>query len=136
MIHPSVGRVVWYHPGQGDPGPDPQGQPLAAIVTHVWSDTCVNLAVFDTNGIPYNRTSVYLHQGDVAVSGRPYAEWMPYQKKVAKGEIEPTLHEQPRPLICDVFNDALELRDPSIATKTPEPAEPTQQPFVSSAAAT
>lgn len=36
---PSVGRIVHYW----EPGRD---APLAAIITRVWNDTCVNLEVF------------------------------------------------------------------------------------------
>lgn len=44
---PSVGRIVHFEP---DPTMYPQrlsdkGQPHAAVITHVWSDTCVNLCV-------------------------------------------------------------------------------------------
>jgi hypothetical protein len=78
MIKPSIGRVVWYHPA----GPIvPAGaQPLAALVTYVHSDTCVNLAVFDSNGVASSQTSVFLDQGDGgAVPDSGYCEWMPYQ---------------------------------------------------------
>lgn len=81
MIQPTIGRVVWYHPESSTE----QQQPYAAIVAHVWSDTCVNLAVFDSNGVATNKTSVFLYQGDGAE--RPsssYAEWMPYQIGQAK----------------------------------------------------
>lgn len=77
MIEPTVGRVVWFHPEIGNRD---CGATLAAIVCHVWSITCVNLAVFDSNGAPYNRTSVFLWQGDSERPSSQYAEWMPYQK--------------------------------------------------------
>ncbi len=76
MIQPTIGRVVWYHPANGAPDSD---KTLAAIVCHVWSDTCVNLAVFDANGIIFNQTSVFLFQGDSDRPSSCYAEWMPYQ---------------------------------------------------------
>ena len=60
MIKPTIGRVVWYHA----PGTTSTVRPQAAIVAHVWSDTCVNLAVFDVNGAASNATSVFLYQGD------------------------------------------------------------------------
>jgi len=80
MIKPTVGRIVWYHP------PVPHMQPLAAIVAHVWSDTCVNLAIFDANGKPMSEppTSVLLVQEDGEVpSGGHYCTWMPYQRAQA-----------------------------------------------------
>ena len=84
MIKPTVGRVVWYHPG---PQEDHHGETLAAHIAHVWSDTCVNLMVIDPNGNPFNRTSVFLYQGDTDRPSSQYAEWMPYQKgQAAKTE--------------------------------------------------
>lgn len=50
MQKPSIGRIVHYLAGEG--------QPLAAIITHVWNDACVNLTVFGPNGDTYGRTSV------------------------------------------------------------------------------
>lgn len=87
MIKPTVGRVVWYHPCETDPGPNPSDQPLCALVAHVWSDTCVNLAIFDANGSTYSKTSVLLLQDEMERPGANYAEWMPYQKgQAAKAE--------------------------------------------------
>lgn len=53
---PSVGRVVHYYDEVGI-------GPHAATIAHVWSDTCVNLGVLDSNGEPYSRTSVNLGEG-------------------------------------------------------------------------
>lgn len=80
MIKPTIGRVVLYWP------PIPEGgtqrdQPLPALVSYVWSDTCINIGGFDGNGIPFHATSVYLLPSDSEL--RPssqFAEWMPYQK--------------------------------------------------------
>jgi hypothetical protein len=85
MIQPTIGRVVWYHPSTGDPdlakfSQAHEGKPFAAIVAHVWSDTCVNLCVIDPNGQTLGRTSVFLWQGDTDRPSNTYAEWMPYQK--------------------------------------------------------
>ena len=77
MIKPTIGRVVWYHPNR------PHKQPLAALVTHVWSDTCINLVVFDENGVGGGKTSVLLVQEGNPVPTWDYCEWMPYQKTQA-----------------------------------------------------
>ena len=78
MISPTIGRVVLYHP-PFVPDSGTNEVTHAAIVTHVWSDTCVNLAIFDSNGLPYSATSVFLYQGDIDRPSSSYAEWMPYQ---------------------------------------------------------
>jgi len=87
-ITPTVGRVVWFTPSANDNIARNGDRPLAAIVANVWSDSCVNLAVFDANGISHSRTSVYLLQGgDDVPAGSGYCEWMPYQKgQAAKTE--------------------------------------------------
>lgn len=87
MIKPTVGRVVWFYPL----GSKPTDQPLAAIVAHVWSDTCVNLAIFNANGVPMEKppTSVFLVQEGAEVpSGGFYCAWMPYQIGQAKKHAE------------------------------------------------
>ena len=54
---PTVGRVVYFHNGQTI-----DTQPMAAIITHVWSDTMVNLAIFTPNGETRGETSVIYGQ--------------------------------------------------------------------------
>lgn len=83
-IVPTIGRIVWYRAYESDDFAGAAesrtgGQACAAIVTHVWSDTCVNLAVFDANGGTHSRTSVLLVQPGSDVPGSGYCEWMPYQ---------------------------------------------------------
>lgn len=87
MIKPTVGRVVWYVPGNWDKE-IMQVQVCAAIITYVWSDTKVNLAVFDGNGVTYGRHDVLLIQeGDERPKDGRFCEWMPYQKgQAAKTE--------------------------------------------------
>lgn len=86
MIQPTIGRVVWFFPSGHQHG----HQPHAALIAHVWSDTCVNLAIFNANGQPYADppTSVLLVQdGNEVPSGGNYCTWMPYQKgQAAKAE--------------------------------------------------
>ena len=60
MSRTTVGRIVHYIPLSGERG-FTHSQPFAALITHVWNDTCVNLAVFNEVGQPlYAKTSVYL----------------------------------------------------------------------------
>lgn len=89
MIVPTVGRVVWFTPETEFSGAyHDQTQSLAAIVTYVWNERMVNLAVFDQNGVAHSRTSVELIQDDGSKPvGGHYCEWMPYQKgQAAKTE--------------------------------------------------
>jgi hypothetical protein len=83
VIKPTVGRVVWFW-DSALTAEDPAGEPLAAIIARVWSDTCVNLAVFDSNGTPTCRSSVTLYQDEGERPGGSHASWMPYQVGQAK----------------------------------------------------
>jgi hypothetical protein len=83
MIKPTVGRIVWFTPSKDDMlkrAFSSHSPPFAAIVTYAWSDTCVNLAVFDPNGSSHGYTSVYLVQDDIPKPESNHCEWMPYQK--------------------------------------------------------
>lgn len=80
MIKPTIGRVLWFYDENHVDG----DQPKTALVCHVWSDTCVNLATFDANGIAGSRTSVLLYQGEGQRPSAMFAEWMPYQVGQAK----------------------------------------------------
>lgn len=53
-MKPTIGRVVLFHPIEG--------QTHAAVIAFVHSNTLVNLAAFDQNGVAYGRTSVTLIQ--------------------------------------------------------------------------
>lgn len=82
MITPTVGRIVWFYryvENQGHKGP------LAAIVVDVHSDTCVNLSVFDQEGVLRPEVRVYLSQPNSDVPQADYCCWMPYQVKKATG---------------------------------------------------
>ena len=73
-MEPSVGRIVHYYTSQTHqhfnavgPGPYP------AIITRVWSPTCVNLKVLPDCGAPFDATSISLK-----VEGfTTYWEWPP-----------------------------------------------------------
>lgn len=62
---PSVGRIVHYTPSEDKGG---KKQPRAAIITHVWGPSCVNLHVFPDGSFGLksedsNPTSVSLGTG-------------------------------------------------------------------------
>lgn len=87
MIKPTVGRVVWFHPGPGFVGAFTAGEPLPAFITKVWSDTGINVGGFDANGKPFGATSVLLVQEGAPRPSYSFAEWMPYQLgQAAKAE--------------------------------------------------
>jgi hypothetical protein len=79
MIKPTPGRIVWFHPSPQANLAQIGSAPLAAIVVGVWSDTCVNLKVFDANGNERTMNSMLLWQGETERPSNNYAEWMPYQ---------------------------------------------------------
>ena len=58
-----------------------EGQPLAAIITHVYGDRTVNLVVFNSIGAPHSRTYVQLMQpeDDIPDPRYSYCRWMEYQ---------------------------------------------------------
>lgn len=84
LIKPTVGRMVWYRPHTYEMT-HKHNQPLASIVTHVWSDTCVNLHVFGDNGahLPA-RTSVTFAHGRPAQPGE--CEWPEHQRGQARAQ--------------------------------------------------
>lgn len=89
MIKPTVGRVVWFwpatHSAEGNWTPPAEGEPCAAIISKVWSDSCVNLAVFDGDGKSHSKTSVPLVQeNEPAPEFGYFCTWMPFQLGQAK----------------------------------------------------
>ena len=91
-MKPTVGRVVLFkaHNSELTGG----NNEVPALVTHVWSDTCINVMVMRDGheATPIGVTSVSMTD-DFAASGQACAwRWMPYQKAVAAGEIEPLKH--------------------------------------------
>jgi hypothetical protein len=57
-MKPSVGRIVLVF---ADPKLNNGADEAPAIITRVFSDTCVNVTVFPDATTPYPRTSVNLH---------------------------------------------------------------------------
>ena len=71
-------------------------KPLAAIVSHVFSDELVNLAVFDSNDQSHSRTSVpLLQEGETMPEHGYFCSWVPYQigqaANAAANDPKPTL---------------------------------------------
>jgi hypothetical protein len=96
-MKPTVGRVVYFHN-------EVDGAECAAIVVHVWNDSCVNLVVFDHNGVGRGVTSVT--QGD---QPRQW-DWMIYQKEQAQKaeELEKQLAQNDAP--CQKTMDISEVK--------------------------
>jgi hypothetical protein len=95
MIIPTIGRVILYHPGERFSGVVHGKDPVPALITCVWSDTCINIGGFDANGNAFGATSVLLVQEGNPVPDTSYASWMPYQVAVAAGTVQPVLHALP-----------------------------------------
>lgn len=76
---PTVGKRLWYWPVRAcEAGHyDRTNQPYAALITHVHSDTLVNLAFFDRNGLPDTKMTVQLwHRGTPRPAGM-FCEYIP-----------------------------------------------------------
>lgn len=98
MIKPTVGRVILFCPGAHFAGTrSSDGEPLPALISRVWGDTCINIGGFDADGKPFAATSVLLVQDDGPVpAGGHYAEWMSYQKdQAAKTEAQHEVKADP-----------------------------------------
>lgn len=67
-MKPTVGRIVHYHQAGYE-------EPLAAIITKVWTDHTVNLTVFYPDGATTARSSVSLVENDVPSWG--FWSWPP-----------------------------------------------------------
>lgn len=100
---PTVNRHVNYRPTQAElkgffPFEMPEEpQPFAAIVTYVHPHSpgyglLVNLAVFTPGGDLMSRVAVPFRPADEPGPHGAYCEWMPYQKAVQAGTVEPTKH--------------------------------------------
>lgn len=88
VIVPTVGRRVWYYPGNSLGGMvlvDPN-QPCDAGVACVITDREINISVADHTGNMFAREHVMLLQGDdlEPADNQHYCTWMPYQKAQAK----------------------------------------------------
>ncbi len=94
MITPTVGRVILIR----NRTESLRGaQPECGLVAYINDDGTINIGGTNHFGLPFALTWVQIRQeGDAEPEG-VYAEWMPYQIKVAKGETPPVLHADPPP---------------------------------------
>jgi hypothetical protein len=80
-LHPTVGRVVHYHPITVETvsgNRRPQTTPLAATIAFVHSETMINIGYIETDGRPHSATSVHFVGPDQeAPSDRAYCCWPP-----------------------------------------------------------
>jgi hypothetical protein len=93
MIHPTVGRIVWF--GERTETAVPE-EPLPAIITAVNKDGTVNLGQFSADGSVHPRQNVPLVQDGSTPIGY-FCQWMPYQKGQAQKaeELQKKLDEKP-----------------------------------------
>jgi hypothetical protein len=75
----SRNRIVDFFPAKTFNGAYTPGEPLTAIVVHVWSPSCVNLTVFDKSGVCHGLTSVVFSEELLEAEG--YATWPEYFHK-------------------------------------------------------
>ena len=62
-MKPTVGEIVNYFPGDTPNMPVHNGaEMLPAVIVRVWSDTCVNLKVFNDGDLDFWKTSVLLDE--------------------------------------------------------------------------
>lgn len=73
MIAPQISMPVIYT--QADDDRLVGGPALAGVIARVWTDSCVNLVIFDGNGLAHNRTSVQLLQEDAIGKPLPAGRW-------------------------------------------------------------
>lgn len=117
MIKPTIGRVVWYYPNED------MKQPHTALVAHVWSDRCVNLACFNAMGTPYNAESVVLVQEGDDEPSDGYCTWMPYQINQANKHAKKCLDDYQKDSNKQTrytANDGMDLIDQWSRTKSNE----------------
>lgn len=123
MIKPTIGRIVWYHPGPNNSQLRLDTQPFAAIIAGVIDEHTVNLTCFDADGYPWPMRGVHLCQDDEQPE-QYTAEWMPYQigqaKKYEEGAA-PVLDAKLQKIIDDqveldrrmkLIKETIDLRSP------------------------
>lgn len=100
MIKPTIGRVVHFFPATTDPL-HRDGEPLAATIVRVWSQTCVNLALFDGDGHLHRRTSVLLHQEENQRPDAGFAAWPAREGVTLEAKLDSTRSASSLPPVSD-----------------------------------
>jgi hypothetical protein len=93
MTTPTIGRTIYVfkrHARYGSPEPE------IGFITHVNEDGTINVKGFTHEGGDFVLHSLPLRQDGDPDSDVVHAEWMPYQKAVARGEIPPVQHAPPK----------------------------------------
>ena len=73
-MEPTVGRIVHYYTSMGSQWSNGVGNgPYPAVVTRVWTPTCINLKVLPDCNEPFDATSIGLKNDSLTT----YWEWPP-----------------------------------------------------------
>jgi hypothetical protein len=105
LIKPQVSMPVLYHPDHNDHFGG--GYALAATIARVWGDACVNLAVFDGNGLAQNVTSVLLWQGADGECPPAGGRWCQFPDWFVRTQLAPVVYT-PGPI--DMRPDTIQIR--------------------------
>ena len=108
-MKPTVGRMVHFYSGDiADQSNVAGAGPYPAVITRVWSDTCVNLTVFPDNGVGLlHFTSVANHMPEDRANmiGRAW-EWPPRE---AEGPVPTGIEGKGTPMVQIPLAFATEL---------------------------
>lgn len=130
-IAPTVGRIVWFRPVQPDSFCLEKSEPLAAIITRVWNDVCVNITVFGATGIMGSRKNITLVPDETAVvPPTSYCEWMPYQLgQAARTEAAEAVAASEGPLVAPPVETGPETSRPNPRDDAYTSSQQAQQTF-------
>ena len=123
VISPTPGRIVWFYPAPHEGIATLNGQPLAAIVAGVHSDTLVNLSVLDAYGNHQQRSNVTLVQPGNDAPAYSHAAWMPYQVSAAGITVEPVVVATPESeAVAEVAQEPVDQAPAEVAADAPSTA--------------
>jgi len=105
MQKATVGRVVHFFPATTD-ALYRNGEPLAATIVRVWSNDCVNLALFDGEANLHKRTSVLLYREDYVRPEGGYASWPVREGVTLEAKLDSSTGERPLPVFDETLKTA------------------------------